>query len=288
MIQSGEELLLFLKSVQSIRFYEIPANSDENRQEILAILTKNKQEVGSARQKILNALPDDPETLIKLCRNNPNALVSTSYLHQIETITQKRTTNSIWRVVGIIRIDEGNELAEVIEAMHKSQEKVVPWTGAAARISADNTDGHSQPVKGKVYCFLPLPIDPNLPIHINGFFNLNSSRDNLSSDSGQTGKDRPRAIWNQLLVRHVLSHAYANLIVDLVEDIGKDKPEEFYQFWPVSQITISKALEELHRYVIQILYQKQVVLSAVDKSWITETAHSSQIYSYQKVVERLS
>ncbi|HLO52449.1 MAG TPA: hypothetical protein VK211_28875 [Kamptonema sp.] len=277
LIQSGEEMLLFLKSVQEILVYEIPAN-EYRRQEIIKIITKNKQEVSDARQKILNAIPKNPETLVKLCQNNPTSLVSVSYRHRIETISHKLTINSTWRVVGIIRIDEGNELAKIIEAMHQNSEKVLPWAGAAARISYYSTEGNYQPVAGKVYCFLPLPIETGLPIHINGFFNLNSSRDNLSSDSGQTGKDRPRALWNQLLVRHVLSHAYVNLIVDLVQDIGQFQPDEFYKFWPVRKIIVSKALEELHRFVIQLLYNKKVVQSAVEHH-VTERQFSGAVRS---------
>lgn len=278
LIQSGEELLLFLKSVQEIRVYEIPANSDGTRQEILTIVTQNQQEVGEARQKILDTLPDDPDTLLKLCRDNPDALVSVSYRHEIETISPERTTNSTWRVVSVIRIDEGNELAQVIEAMYQSQEKVLPWAGAAARITTSSTDGNLKPVIGRVYCFLPLPLEVNLPVHINGFFNLNSSRDNLSSDSGQTGKDRPRAIWNQLLVRHVLSHAYVSLITDLVQDIGRYNPEAFYKLWPVSKITVSKALGELHRFVIQLLYHKKVVRSAGEHSEV-EVQNGTKVMS---------
>ncbi|MDF0553699.1 hypothetical protein [Kamptonema sp. UHCC 0994] len=278
LIQSGEEMLLFLKSVQEIYVYEIPA-TEHKRQEILKIVTKNHQEVAEARQKVLNAIPDNPETLVKLCRNNPDALASVSYRHEIETISQERRIKSTWRVVGIIRIDEGDELAKVIEAMHQSREKVLPWAGAAARISISSTEENCQPVAGKVYCFLPLPIEIGLPIHINGFFNLNSSRDNLSSDSGQTGKDRHRAIWNQLLVRHVLSHAYVNLIVDLVQDIGQFQPEDFYNFWPLSQITVSKALEELHRFVIELLYNKKVVRSAVENPVIDPQFSNTVILS---------
>ncbi len=267
--QSGEELLLFLKSVQEIRVYEIPENSQETRQEILAIVTKNPLEVREARQKLLDAIPDTPDKLLELCSHNPDGLVSVSYRHEIETISCDRTIKSTWRIVSLIRTDEGGDLAQNITAMHQSQEKVVPWAGAAARISAASTEGSIPLFSGKVYCFLPLPLETGLPVHINGFFNLNSSRDNLSSDSGQTGKDRPRAIWNQLLARHVLAHAYANLIVDLVQDIGRFQTEEFYNFWPICKITTSKALEELHNFVMQLLYHKQVVRSAV-KHIVTE------------------
>jgi len=264
LINSGEELLLFLKSVQEIRVYEIPANSQETRQEILAIVTKNQQEVRESRQQLLDAIPKTADKLLELCHNNPAGLISVSYRHEIETISGNRNTKSTWRTVSLIRTDEGGELAKVIKAMYESQEKVLPWAGAAARINAVSTEENLQPVGGKVYCFLPLPLETGLPVHINGFFNLNSSRDNLSSDSGQTGKDRPRSIWNQLLAQHVLSHAYANLIVDLVQDIGRYQAEEFYKFWPVSKITVSKVLEELPRFVIELLYHKKVVRSAVE------------------------
>ena len=278
LINSGEELLLFLKSVQEIRVYEIPANSQETRQEILAIVTQNQQEVREARQQLLDAIPKTPDKLLELCHNNPAGLISVSYRHEIETISRHRHTKSTWRTVSLIRTDAGGELEKVIQAMYESQEKVLPWAGAAARINAVSSEGNPQPAGGKVYCFLPLPLESGLPVHINGFFNLNSSRDNLSSDSGQTGKDRPRAIWNQLLAQHVLSHAYANLIVDLVQDIGRYQPEEFYKLWPVSKITVSKALEELHRFVIQLLYQRAVVRSAVEHA-VTQHQFSGAVMS---------
>jgi len=283
LINSGEELLLFLKSVQEIRVYEIPANSQETRQEILAIVTLNQQEVREARQQILDAIPKTPDKLLELCHNNPAGLISVSYRHEIETNSGNRNTKSTWRTVSLIRTDEGGELAKVIKAMYESQEKVLPWAGAAARINAVSTEENPQPVGGKVYCFLPLPLESGLPVHINGFFNLNSSRDNLSSDSGQTGKDRPRAIWNQLLAQHVLSHAYANLIVDLVQDIGRYQPEEFYKLWPISKITVSKALEELHRFVIQLLYQRAVVRSAVEHA-VTQHQFSGAVVSQTRWV----
>ncbi|MDY7023002.1 MAG: hypothetical protein SWJ54_16905, partial [Cyanobacteriota bacterium] len=220
---SGEELLLFLKSVQSIYVYEIPADSDGTRQEIIRITTQNSQEVQQTRQSLLNAIPDDFNLLIQNCRRQ-DSLAAISYRHEIETASLTETITSIWRVAQVIRIDEGEELAKVITAMYESQEKVLPWAGAAARISTSCQGEKAESIQGRVYCFLPLPLETEFPIHINGFFNLNSSRDNLSSDLGQTGKDRPRAIWNQLLVRHVVSHACANLIADLVEDLGQYNP----------------------------------------------------------------
>ncbi len=264
LVKSGEEILLFLKSIVEIHVYEILADSNGEKLEILSIVTQNVSEVEVARNKLLSAIPDDVNSLVQQCQNNPAGLVEISYRHKIETVTAERTISSIWRIVGIIRTDAEGELAKVIRAMYESQEKVIPWAGAAARISSSSSDGNVREVKGKIYCFLPLPLESELRIHINGFFNLNSSRDNLSSDSGQTGKDRPRAVWNYLLMRHVVADAYANLITALVEDIGKYQPQKFYDFFPTIKITTSKALEELYIFVIRLLYQRNVVQSGVE------------------------
>ena len=39
---------------------------------------------------------------------------------------------------------------------------------------------------GKAYCSLPLPVETGFPVHLNGFFDLDSSRHALTTDSGQT------------------------------------------------------------------------------------------------------
>lgn len=262
--ENGEEMLLFLKYVLDIRFYEIAADRDGTRTELLTICTKNKKTVQGERQKLLDVIPpDDTDTLLRKCKNESGAIASVSYRHEIEkTISNLEKTNTTWRVVSIIGSDSEGKLADAIAQMQSQKEKAVPWAGAAARICISNNDGYIKPIIGKAYCFLPTPIETGLPIHINGFFNLNSARDNLSSDSGQTGRDQIKPLWNRLLVRHVLSVACANLIADLVWDIGESNPKYFYELWPVS--TNNKVLEELPNRVIQLLSDKRVIRSAVE------------------------
>lgn len=71
--------------------------------------------------------------------------------------------------------------------------KFVPWAGVAARLattevappSADgggdgDGGGGSKPLppspRGAAYCFLPLPVQTGLPVHVNGYFELSSNR----------------------------------------------------------------------------------------------------------------
>lgn len=62
--------------------------------------------------------------------------------------------------------------------------KFVPWAGVAARLSTTEVvssagEGSSSlppPPRGAAYCFLPLPVQTGLPVHVNGYFELSSNR----------------------------------------------------------------------------------------------------------------
>ncbi|KPQ32882.1 MAG: sacsin SacS [Phormidium sp. OSCR] len=261
----GEELLLFLKSIVEIRVFEIAADAGGEREEVLRITTENPEEVMAARQELMTAIPETAAELIEDCRRKDNVLALVSYRHHLHTVSSQQVTSSSWRIVQLLRIDEGEALATVIRSLAENQEKVLPWTGAAARITASRTGGRPAAVEGKVYCFLPLPLASGWPIHLNGFFNLNSSRDNLSSDSGQTGKDRPRAVWNQRLAQHGLAIACAELYRSLVEDMGRKSPEAFYKLFPTEKITTSPALGQLHLEVFKHLSERPVIRSTVQE-----------------------
>ncbi|MEQ9667704.1 sacsin N-terminal ATP-binding-like domain-containing protein [Coleofasciculus sp. G2-EDA-02] len=254
-VKAGEEMLLFLKSVLTIQVCEI--DSDGSKRDLLAIATQNDQAVKIERRKLLTQLQKGADTLLTLCQSASNDLPAVCYRHTIKVATPENQTISTWRVTSLIRAE--GELLSLMQEMAAQGEKAVPWAGAAALISRTGNTQQKTFV-GRAYCFLPLPQETGLPVHINGFFDLDSSRRELTSDS-LTGRDKKRVLWNQLLVRHVLSHAYANLIVSLVEDIGETEPERFYQFFPPERTT--KALAELPTYVIKLLQSKRVIRSAI-------------------------
>lgn len=277
--QSGENLLLFLKSVEEIQVYEIPVKGDGSPQERLIITTKNRTEVRTQRSELKKALKPGLKKLLEQFRIQQNALPEVCYLHQIETTSTKgrttTTTTSTWRISSVVRLNEEEqlqqkegELLQAVEEMFEQGEKAVPWAGAAAKIATSSSKAGRKPVEGLAYCFLPLQqIKTGFPIHINGFFDLNSSRDNLTSDSGQTGKDSIRVKWNKLLVRHVVSRACANLIAGLVEDIGEEKPKEFYEFWPVNSAA-HPVFADLPNHLIKLLSTMKVIRSTSQPKWL--------------------
>lgn len=268
LVQSGEHLLIFLKNVEEIHVYQIPEGSNGDSEELLTITTKNAQQVRRERQKLLGVLKREPERLPESCRNKRTNLPPVSYLHEIVMTNGGHITTSTWRVSSVIRFDEKGELIGAIEEMSKQKEKAVPWAGAAARIATSNTKTASQPFKGRAYCFLPLPLETGLPIHINGYFDLDDSRRNLTSADSTTTSNarRLKVSWNQLLVSHVLSHACANLIADLVLDVGTNRPNDFYTLWPLSN-DLPQSLKALPNHVVRLLHRKNVIRSTGNNGW---------------------
>ena len=268
-LKTGEEMLLFLKSVLDIQVFEITDN--DKRKKLVSITTQNHNAIKAERQKLLAPLRQGPEYLFALCRNQPNELPAVSYRHRIEVETLETHTISTWRVTSLMRADR--ELFTLMQQLKEQGEKTVPWAGAAALISRTSNIEQS-PFVGRAYCFLPLPQETNLPIHINGFFDLDSSRRELTSDF-LTGRDQKRVQWNRLLVRHVLAQAYANLIVSLVEDLGETETEKFYSFFPTQQPP--KALSELPKAAIQLLQTKRVIRSAIQHSGVIREKGQTRI-----------
>gem|GEM_PF-2100019 len=259
--------MLFLKSVIKISVSTI--ETDGSHHNILSILTENADEVITERKKLTAPLLGDPENFFELCQTSPNNLPAVSYIHRIKTEidfdNSEETLHSTWRVASLLRVDKKGELLSVINELREQNEKAVPWAGAAARIKAESTSDQVKPFVGKSYCFLPLS-ENGLPIHINGFFDLDSSRSKTSAGN-MSGRDESRVRWNQLLVRHVLSHACANLISDLVCDIGETDPNHFYSFWAIDGIK-DKALEELPICLVEILNNREVIATTNQKKWL--------------------
>lgn len=287
----GEELLLFLKSVVEIKVFFI--ENDGTVQERLSVTTRNQEEVIAVRQKLLDILQYPPEQFLERCRTQPETLPIISYLHTIETGTPHSISESKWRIVSLLRVDEHGNLIRAIEDLAESQEKAVPWAGAAARVSREQitekdskTVTENQPVRGRAYCFLPLS-QTGLPVHINGFFDLDSSRSKLTSGTNMSGRDENRVNWNKLLVHHVLAEAYANLIVCLVDDVGKEDPNFFYNLWPVGNIQ-EPALQELKTCVIKRLENEKIISPKLGKHWIEPSKVWTLPSEWQRLREPLS
>ncbi|KAI4888511.1 hypothetical protein NFI96_016782, partial [Prochilodus magdalenae] len=80
---------------------------------------------------------------------------------------------------------------------------------------------------GQAFCFLPLPIETGLPVHINGSFAVTSNRKAL----WQTGI---KLEWNKALLQDANASAYITTLLKLkkMAQDGNLQNYDYYKFWP--------------------------------------------------------
>ncbi|XP_071510274.1 sacsin-like [Diadema antillarum] len=114
------------------------------------------------------------------------------------------------------------------------QHKLIPIGGVAARLSGRG-------LKGKAYCFLPLPIDTKLPVHVHGYFAL----DHESRRSLWRGATEDRqTLWNKQLFEHIISLSYVK-VMSWIRNFFTNR----YQWsMPIPQDKLKVTLEGLRAY----------------------------------------
>ena len=70
----------------------------------------------------------------------------------------------------------GGGVAKEMAVHPKNQAlKFIPWAGVAAHLK-HNGSLLTDTTKGQAFCFLPLPKENGVPVHVNGYFELSSNR----------------------------------------------------------------------------------------------------------------
>ncbi|XP_062586441.1 sacsin-like [Saccostrea cucullata] len=131
----------------------------------------------------------------------------------------------------------GDEIDEKLSQLVRTRHcKYRPYLGIAARLDSPISSG-------RVFCFLPLPSTSEsptgLPVHVNGFFALDSNRQHLkwpsldqTASNSHLEKDMD---WNVLLVQNILPVVYREFLNSWSNDLKTELEnhlEMFYQYIP--------------------------------------------------------
>ena len=212
------EVLLFLNSVKKITLCDIDesgkvvssyfveakmSEEDSAKRQQFAMYVK---QTGKSRKQSGDVLPIDAE--VRKC----------SYVLNL------RDSNGLeekWLVVQQMGFE--NKVEEsVIHAYRRHDLGMLPRGGVACPLKSPQKETNQSERKKKAYCFLPLPIETGLPVHINGHFALDhEARRHLWTYK----TDDYRSRWNEALVRDVIASCYLALL---------DEVRNFHQL-PVTQ-----------------------------------------------------
>ena len=98
------------------------------------------------------------------------------------------------------------------EAIKKKN--LVPVGGVAIEILKTGGKFTTLQTSGQMFCFLPLPVENGMPVHINGFFAVNSDRRQLEHATADD-KNSEGAKWNNLVLSEVVAEAYIKALCEV-------------------------------------------------------------------------
>jgi sacsin len=234
----GPALLIFLRSVTSLEIREIDAAGKDTLR--YWIHTNNAQQVNEERRKLRDAVHGKPQELLEdwLASDDPLPVIQFDHTFVVsdgEEIKREET----WAVTTGLFRGPANVLLKAALEVCRRGDKAIPWAGAA--VQRNPIDVAVGRIDRKFACFLPLPLaeetlstTKSLTIWLHGWFDLNSSRREITSEAG--GADgtatHARYEWNRALMEYAVGPAWT-LLVQRTLGAASDNPQP-YALWPPS------------------------------------------------------
>jgi sacsin len=241
--------LIFLRSVSAIEIYRcregeapsliqratshISGMSAYNDQRLLHCFDK-KFALGLQidQNKVANSSTSRDAFYTDLAATPDHKLPSCTYIVKIQTevvdaisLTPNQNSHSVeYLICTGIRGGKAKAMACDSRTRHL---KLVPMGSIAACLSNTNDqlsfeNGRFPILDGLAFCFLPLPVRTNLPVHVNAYFELSSNRRDIWRGDDTTGESKVRGEWNTRLMEDVLAPLYVLLLTKLAIQLKKN------------------------------------------------------------------
>ena len=195
------EVLLFINNVKKITICEVHKTTGElfNFYSVETTMTKEdevKKQVFRERIKQVGtySLPTDiPAAKVSYVLN-----ISDSFHNKVK-----------WLIVQQVGFQKAVKKS-IVNAFNRKELGMLPRGGVACILEKNSKDRNER--GKKAYCFLPLPFETDLPVHINAHFALDhEGRRNLWRDEG----GGYRSDWNNALLGDVVASCYLTLLIEV-------------------------------------------------------------------------
>ncbi|XP_052100068.1 sacsin-like isoform X2 [Mytilus californianus] len=194
------EMLLFVNHVKSIKVSEI---IEGKLQPVYCVHLEMSDTDAEMRQKFYNMI-DSGSKSIRDCQE-PDS-IDPNEVKYFADIRDCNGAYSKWLIVRRMGFSGKHKIPEeVIGSYRNGNLGLLPRGGIA--LSLD--EGKNEKENGKAFCFLPLPVETGLPVHVNGHFALDhEARRNLWTDD----KEGYRLSWNKYLMEDVIVPSYVSAL----------------------------------------------------------------------------
>ncbi|XP_063069583.1 sacsin-like isoform X1 [Engraulis encrasicolus] len=264
--EDSEGLILFLKHVKKIQFHTISPDSNE----LLSMYTIEKELPEKSKMSIANFQCQVQNSVVP-CEVIYSVIVSSA--------DQKGQGKSQW----VIAEQSGphqpspTKTTTPSKMILESEDSLTPHTAVAACIKAKTSVPE---FIGKLFCSLPLPGSTGLPVHINGNFEVDSSRRGLwKADEVST-----KIEWNEYLKLDIISHLYADLLKHIQMTIetgehhsalllGSKLDSTYLKFFPVITRDVQKEWHTMINHVYKSISERDLSVIPILHTSQKATAH---------------
>ena len=211
------EILLFMNHLEEISISEVDVSTGNltNTYTCKSLLNSDdaasRKRLANAKRKMADVVKMDPS--VALSAGPTDATVFTLLL------TDNRGCQEKWIVAHRLGFDADVKCpAHVENAFREGDLALLPHGSVAClfeRRLHGRVDSSNRP--GRAFCFLPLPADTQLPVHVNGHFALGyENRRHLWTNADKAGYKQQ---WNDLLCIEAVAPAYADLLTVLCKQL---------------------------------------------------------------------
>jgi len=220
----GPSLLLFLRSVLKLEVIEISETGKPCTR--AAYRTRNDDEVDPQKEILRDEVFGNPSDLLEEMLHTGRELPQIKYRHIFEIIEDgKPRDDEEWMVCnGLHRGPDDVLLKSALEVCGR-REKALPWAGAAYPLTLSKKRR-----SGGLSCFLPLQAKNAMPVWLHGWFDLDSSRHDITRAAEQGAAAKARFDWNVDLMQHAVGPVWAHLVESLGLNVHSEGPG--YELWP--------------------------------------------------------
>ncbi|XP_050401998.1 sacsin [Patella vulgata] len=99
-------------------------------------------------------------------------------------------------------------------------------------LSVDKQKVHGFYHESHLFCFLPLPVKSELPVHVNASFAVLSSRKELAWRNEDDLLDSAEDQWNKVLLEDAGSQSYIHMLTRIARQETRPEPQDYYNIWP--------------------------------------------------------
>ena len=200
------EVLIFVNNVRKITLCDIDPTTGE-RINVYSVAAVMSEEDETKRQEFATFMKN-----IRKSAEQPSDLypsdIEVKKCSYVLNLQDNRGNQEKWLVVQQVGFEK--QLQQSIrDAYRRGDLGMLPRGGVACLLEKSSTLNEPASKAKRAYCFLPLPLETSLPLHINGHFALahESRRDLWRDEAGGYRTD-----WNNALLGDVISSCYLTLL----------------------------------------------------------------------------